>query len=144
MYYKNLHSTHIVHNFAQKIEVMNRRMIMFLCLLAYRLTCLAQVPVGIQIHLYTHYDYPAPLKNNRPRSPMQAPTIYFYGNTLYLGSNSSSYVLQIIDPNVNEDILYTDLIPENVAYWQLPLIDSGEYIIQFIKGNYCFWGYIYL
>jgi len=41
-------------------------------------------------------------------------------------------------------VVYTIVIPTGTTSWVLPASLSGEYELQLISGNYCFWGMITL
>ena len=44
----------------------------------------------------------------------------------------------------NDNVVYSAVIPTNTTSLVLPSCLSGEYEIQIIQGNICFYGYIEL
>ena len=44
----------------------------------------------------------------------------------------------------NNNVVYSTVIPINTANLVIPSTLSGEYEIQIIQGNICFYGFIYL
>lgn len=76
------------------------------------------------------------------RSPAMAPSVSLSDHTLYFNTSCDGYVLQLV--NEDGDIEYDIIIPEDTETLSLPLYLEGEYELQIIRGNYCFYGYIEL
>ena len=76
------------------------------------------------------------------RSPAMAPSVSLSDHTLYFNTSCVGYVLQLV--NEDGDIEYDIIIPEDTETLSLPLYLEGEYELQIIRGNYCFYGYIEL
>ena len=76
------------------------------------------------------------------RSPVMAPSLSLEDYTLYFNTSCDGCVLQLV--NEDGDIEYGIIIPEDTETLSLPLYLEGEYELQIIRGNYCFYGYIEL
>lgn len=97
------------------------------------------------INLQVSYDDNSNTHNSLPKAPIQIPSIYQDGHTLYFGSCIDGYAIQLVYYlNGQEVIAYSDVIFGNATSWQLPISLSGEFEIRFIIGNLRFWGYIEL
>lgn len=74
------------------------------------------------------------------RSPVHAPSLSIIFHTLYFNTSCDGCRLRLI----NEDgIVEMDtIIPQNTSTITLPYYLVGEYELQIIRGNYCFFGYI--
>jgi hypothetical protein len=53
-------------------------------------------------------------------------------------------VLQLVDPEDEQNVVYEVLMPTGTNSVVLPSSLVGEYVIQLIWGNWRFWGYIEL
>lgn len=76
------------------------------------------------------------------KGPVQVPEVSLDGHTLYFFTPCDGCTLNIVDEN--DDVVYTLLIPCGTTSLALPSDLSGEYELQIIRGNYCFWGTITL
>lgn len=76
------------------------------------------------------------------RSPAMAPSVSLSDHTLYFNTSCDGYVLRLV--NEDGDIEYDIIIPEDTGTLSLPFYLEGEYELQIIRGNYCFYGYIEL
>ena len=87
-----------------------------------------------------------PLSNPiRPKAPEKLPTppeAILSENVLSFVDSHTEYTLYIIDEEGEE--VYEVFIPENTSTITLPLNLSGEYELQLVCGNYCFYTYIEL
>lgn len=81
---------------------------------------------------------------NQPRGPINPPSASIDGYTFYINSSHPDYVLQLVDANDGETVLFETFVPESVNSVVLPSTFEGEYRIQLIWGNWCFWGYVTL
>lgn len=68
------------------------------------------------------------------------PEVSIDGYTLSFISPCNGYTLRLLDENDN--VVYSTVIVSSTLV--LPSTLSGDYRIEIISGNYCFWGYIYL
>lgn len=77
-----------------------------------------------------------------PKSPVLVPEVSLDDHTLYFFTSCDGYTLNLVDEN--DVVVYTIVIPTGTTSWVLPATLSGEYELQLITGNYCFWGMITL
>lgn len=84
-----------------------------------------------------------PLSNPiRPKAPEKLPTppeAILSENVLSFVDSHTEYTLYIIDEEGEE--VYEVFIPENTSTITLPLNLSGEYELQLVCGEYCFYTY---
>ena len=76
------------------------------------------------------------------KGPVQIPEVSLDDHTLYFFTPCDGYTLNLVDEN--DVVVYTIVIPAGTTSWVLPASLSGEYELQLISGNYCFWGMITL
>ena len=95
-----------------------------------------------ELHLQVRYSNPTTPYTPIKRSPVQVPSMSLSDHTLYFNTSCDGCTLQLV--NEDGDIEYDIIIPESTSTITLPLNLSGEYELQIIRGNYCFYGYIEL
>ena len=97
---------------------------------------------GVEIILHTSIIDPT--KDNGPirRSPIHVPSISIDDHTLFFNSSCDGCTLRLY--NEEGDLVVNLIIPDNSSTISLPSFLTGEYEIQIIRGNYCFYGYIKL
>lgn len=85
-----------------------------------------------------------PSEGSKPygRSPIAIPTIYINGNVLQFDTPCDGCTLQLV--NEEGEVEYSVVIPDGTENLTLPSDLSGEYELQIIRGQFCFWGYIEL
>ena len=76
------------------------------------------------------------------KGPVLIPSISIEGYTLYFTTPCDGCTLRLLDEN--DVVVYSTVIPTGTTSLVLPSYLSGEYEIQIIQGNFCFWGYIAL
>lgn len=76
------------------------------------------------------------------KGPVNVPEVSLDDHTLYFFTPCDGYTLNLVDEN--DVVVYTIVIPTGTTSWVLPATLSGEYELQLIRGNYCFWGMITL
>lgn len=76
------------------------------------------------------------------KTPIGIPSASLDDHTLYFNTPCDGDTLRLLD----EDgvVVYSVIIPEHCTDVELPFTLSGEYELQIIRGNYCFWGMIEL
>ena len=79
-----------------------------------------------------------------PRSPIQVPSASIDDHTFYINESHPDYVLQVVDPDDEENVIYEVLMPAGVNSVVLPSSLVGDYVIQLLWGDWRFWGYIEL
>ena len=85
---------------------------------------------------------PTIMDDDQHKGPVQIPEVSLDDHTLYFFTPCDGYTLNLVDEN--DVVVYTIVIPAGTTSWVLPATLSGEYELQLISGNYCFWGMITL
>lgn len=83
-----------------------------------------------------------PVGNDYPRGPIYIPTASIDDHTFYISDGHPDYVLQLVDPDDEDIVIYQVLVPSSVNSIVLPSALSGTYVIQLLWGGWRFWGYI--
>lgn len=76
------------------------------------------------------------------RSPAKAPSLSIFDHTLYFATSCDGCILRLV--NEDGDVEYAMEIPENTSTITLPFYLYGEYELQILRGNYCFFGFVEL
>lgn len=76
------------------------------------------------------------------KGPIVIPSVNLEDHTLYFATSCDGCTLRLVD--ANDNVVYSTVIPTGTTSLVLPSSLSGEYEIQIIQGNLCFYGYIYL
>ncbi len=76
------------------------------------------------------------------RSPAKAPSLSILDHMLYFATSCDGCILRLI--NEDGDVEYVIEIPENTSTITLPFYLYGEYELQILRGNYCFFGFVEL
>lgn len=98
--------------------------------------------IGEGIVLYVGIIDPTKPDGPVKRSPISIPSVSINDHTLYFNTSCDGCILQLF--NEDGELQYVITIPENSESIELPSCLTGEYEIQIIRGNYCFYGYITL
>lgn len=96
------------------------------------------VPVPLQV---TDID-PSIIKDGQQRTPNQIPKLSLDGHTLYFDTPCDGCLLRIIDED--NYVVYSVVVTIGATTLQLPGYLSGDYELQLICDNLCFYGYIEL
>ena len=80
--------------------------------------------------------------SGQQKTPVTIPDISLEDHTLYFYTSCDGCTLRLLDEN--DKVAYSTIIPTNTTSLVLPSTLSGEYEIQIIQGNICFYGYINL
>lgn len=88
------------------------------------------------------YDDPISGNDGQDKSPVTIPEIGLENHTLYFYTPCDGCTLRLLDENDN--VVYSTVIATGTTSLVLPSTLSGEYEIQIIQGNICFYGYINL
>ena len=94
-----------------------------------------------QIVLGTNIIDPIPNFPGKGKAPLRVPVIYIDGYNLSLPPSHPAYIINIVQ---DDEIVFSAETPVGVAEFMLPAYLNGDYTIQFISGNYCFFGNIIL
>ena len=79
-------------------------------------------------------------KDKPHKGPIQVPEISLDGHTLYFFTPCDGCTLNLVDKH--DVVIYTLVIPTGTTSLVLPSNLFGEFELQIICGNYCFWGYM--
>lgn len=79
---------------------------------------------------------------NRPRSPIEPPTVYLDGHTLYIYGDGRDFDLQVATDD--ETVVYSTYVSSSTTEVQLPTTLSGDYVLQLFNGDFVFIGEIEL
>ena len=94
--------------------------------------------IDLQVYIYN----PTGNLGGPHKGPVQIPEVSLDDHTLYFFTPCDGYTLNLVDEN--DGVVYTIVIPTGTTSCVLPATLSGEYELQLISGNYCFWGMINL
>lgn len=94
----------------------------------------------IDIELEVTYDDPEEPQNPGQRCPTLIPRIGLEGFSVYFNTPCDDCLFRLI--NEDYEVEYSTIIPSGTHTMVLPSYLSGEYRIEIIRGNFCFWGYI--
>lgn len=94
----------------------------------------------IQIPLQVEYDDPSHDQDNPNRGPVLIPEVSIDEYTLYFDSSCENCILRLVDEE--DEVVYTTVISSGSLV--LPSNLSGDYELQIIRDNWCFYGYIEL
>lgn len=83
---------------------------------------------------------PTIIIGTRPRTPIEIPEIDIEGYTLTFDSSCHDCTLRIV--NAEDEVEYTTIITSNTLV--LPSTLEGQYELQIIRDNWCFYGDIEL
>lgn len=95
-----------------------------------------------QVYLSVRYYDPTVTQQGHPKSPIQVPEIGIDGDTIYFVSSCDGCTLRVV--NEDGEVEYAVTIPVDCDSLELPSTLEGEYEIQILRGNYCFYGMIEL
>lgn len=82
-----------------------------------------------------------PIHPNKGKAPMRMPEISLDGTTLSFQPHHPEYIINIVHDG---EVVFSSVVPADAPQYELPDYISGECIIQFLTGNYCFWAEIEL
>lgn len=94
------------------------------------------------IELQVGYVDPIDGDSGQHRGPVLIPCISIDNFTLYFTTPCDGCTLRLLDEN--GVVVYSTVIPTGTISLVLPSYLIGEYEIQIIQGNNCFYGYIQL
>jgi len=95
-------------------------------------------PLDLQVRLIDPTEAKGPIK----RVPIALPSLFIDGYNLYFETPCDGCMLVL--KNEDGETEYATVIPSNTTYLTLPSSLSGEYELQLIRGNFCFYGIIEL
>jgi hypothetical protein len=110
--------------------------------MAFTATSFAQTGNTEPIPLQVSDIDPTSQHGDTHKSPILIPSISLDDHTLYFFTPCDGCVLNIVDGS--GALVYTLVIPAGTTSLELPATLTGDYELQIIRGNYCFWGEIVL
>lgn len=117
---------------------MMKRIFVLCCVLAISLVTYADGWIDFEVG----YGDPTHAGTNRPRTPIQSPSVYLGNYSLSFNAFEDDCVIQLLDED--DAIVFSDIISAGTTSFLLPTNLEGEYQIQLIYGNFIFTGYIEL
>lgn len=119
-----------------------KRLLLILCMVVGLPTCLSMNAEEIEVPLSAE-KIVWPIGSERPaRGPVDIPSVSIDNHTLYINSSHPDYILQLVD--VDDNVVYEVFVSANTNSVVLPSIYVGEYRLNLLTNNWCFWGYIEL
>lgn len=98
--------------------------------------------VGVEIDLEVGIFDPTGSHEPPHKGPVVVPSVSLECHTLIFATPCDGCLLRLLDEN--GAVVYSTIIPVGATSLVLPSYLSGNYEIQIVQGNICFWGYIYL
>ena len=95
-------------------------------------------PVELHVKTENPIHSTGPIK----RSPVMVPSLSLEDHTLYFITPCDGCTLQLL--NEDGEVEYSIVIPDYTETLTLPFYLEGEYELQIVRGQYCFYGYIEL
>lgn len=95
-----------------------------------------------QLYLQVRFEDPTVQHEPIKKSPVIIPSLYLDGQVLQLITPCDGCTLRLL--NRDGSVEYAIIIPTDTTSITFPAYLLGEYEIQIIRGNYCFWGYVNL
>lgn len=123
---------------------MKRFLTMMLLLCSLTTASWADGDEGDEVELTAEIIKDDPVGNDFPRSPIQVPSASINDHTFYISGSHPDYVFQLVDIDGGNDVVYDVPMYSGMNSIVIPSIYSGNYRVQLIWGNWCFWGYICL
>jgi len=96
--------------------------------------------ISQMLQLQVRYDDPVAGNLPFPKSPVQVPEVYIDGYTLTFDTSCDGCTLRIV--NAEDEVEYTTIITSSTLV--LPATLEGNYEIQIVRDNWCFYGDIEL
>ena len=97
-------------------------------------------PIGVQLQV--RIDDPEDNQENKNRTPVLIPDVSIEGYTLCFDTPCDGCTLRVV--NEDGDVEYTIVIADGTDELELPSYLEGEYELQIVRGNFCFYGIIEL
>lgn len=99
--------------------------------------CADPAPLNFQLSIIDHTN-----GGGRHRTPVLSPSVSIEEYTLYFDTPCDGCELRIVDED--GDIVYSTTIPSSCSSLDLPSTLSGDFELQIIQGNFCFYAGIQL
>jgi len=121
----------------------NKSFLIIMCLTAMLSFTSVEVyadPEGIVLQV--GYEDPDDGDEGLNRSPILVPEISLDGYSVIFDTPCDGCTLRLVD--ANDNVVYSTVIPTGTTSLVLPSSLSGEYKIEIIQDNLCFYGFISL
>lgn len=118
---------------------MKKLFLMLLCLSALNVNSTSAENREIDLDIEIIDDTPA--GPGHSKTVVHMPRIYQDAHKLTLSSFHPEFIINIVK---DDEVVYSSVVPASVTEFELPSYLSGEYIINIVKGKFCFWGYLSL
>ncbi len=119
-----------------------KRLLLILCMAVSLPTCLSVNAEEIEVSLSCEIRDNSGINDKPARGPVDIPSVSIDNHTLYINSSHPDYTLQLVD--VDDNVVYEVFVSANTNSVVLPAIYVGEYRLNLLTNNWCFWGYIEL
>lgn len=120
-----------------------KRFIVIVAMLALLSISGLQVNASVrEVQLQVRIDDPSDDQPAGPRTPILIPEVGIEDYTLYFDTPCDGCILRVV--NEVGVVEFTTVIPNDADELVLPSFLSGDYELQIIQGNYCFYGDISL
>ena len=96
--------------------------------------------IGVQLQI--KIEDPDDDVENTHRGPVLIPDVSIEDHTVYFDTPCDGCTLRIV--NEDGDVEYTTVIADGTDELELPSYLEGEYELQIVRGNFCFYGIIEL
>lgn len=82
-----------------------------------------------------------PIYIGKSKAPICIPIIYKDGYIISFQSSHPEYIVNVVQDG---EVVFSSVVPADATQYELPDYISGECVIQFLIGNYCYWAEIEL
>lgn len=119
-----------------------KRLLLILCMAVGLPTCLSVNAEEIEVSLSCEIRQQSSITDKPARGSVDIPSVSIDNHTLYINSDHPDYTLQLVD--ADDNVVYEVFVSANTNSVVLPSIYVGEYRLNLLTNNWCFWGYIEL
>ncbi len=119
---------------------MTKKILLLMALMMAMLSSFSVRVLADPVNLNEGYYDPTGNEIGQQRGPVLIPEVDLDDNTLSFITPCDGFTLRLFDENDNV-VFNTIIISSTLA---LPSTLSGDYRIEIISGNYCFWGFVNL
>lgn len=121
---------------------MKKKLLVFMMLTMLPLSTVRVNAMFGDLYLQVRYEDPDDEKDNKNRTPVLIPEVSIDEYTLYFYTPCVGCILRVVNEMGIAE--YTTVIPVGAEELVLPSYLSGDYELQIIRDNWCFYGDITL